>query len=82
MLRDIEDRYCCLGVLCVVEGTPWDELNKISRRYWIEGESGTLPAHIRKATEITAEEEGTLIGLNDNAGYSFAQIADWVEAHL
>jgi hypothetical protein len=61
--------YCCLGVLACVMGREWrgDELRT--------GELLDLPKSVRS-------EIGALITMNDSKGYSFAQIADYIDANL
>jgi len=84
---DGEMRYCCLGVACslairegIEEDWPdaayedWDQELPVSIRDWLglQNNSGYL------VDEIEGEEH--LIGLNDKANYTFAQIADVIES--
>jgi len=85
---DGKQSYCCLGVACVLairegreEGFPayetagdWDQELPDSIRKWLglSSRSGFL------LDEVEGQEH--LIGLNDHAGYTFAQIADVIES--
>lgn len=83
---DTEPRYCCLGVACSLairegieedwpdaEFADWDQELPDSIRDWLglQNNSGTL-------TEVIEGGEH-LIWLNDNANYTFDQIADVIE---
>lgn len=80
--------YCCLGVLAKVAAcekiidTP-----KLSdgEMYLPEGDSARndeLPAHIRREVGLTPKQHKRLIELNDDRGYSFREIADYIEAKI
>jgi hypothetical protein len=45
--------YCCLGVLCAITKTPFDETD------------GRLPLSLLQMTGITNQQQSALIGLND-----------------
>lgn len=78
--------YCCLGVACAVaisegveesfphETYDWDEELPESIRRWLglKDRSGQLAERV--------DDRAHLIGLNDDAGYTFAQIADVIES--
>jgi hypothetical protein len=75
--------YCCLGVLCEVAIKQGIKLKRDS-----SGTSGIviyddqisdLPTRIRKHVGLAPKDVGELIGLNDIAGKSFEQIADYIE---
>lgn len=90
-LRDAEDRYCCLGVLCdIVQGTKWkldgylncygaDNINSVADKdiFWVS----MIPPGIQYVSELTVAEAITLAEMNDN-GATFHQIADWIEVNL
>ena len=77
------NKYCCLGVLC--------EINKLEEKirndriyfnYKDNFSCGFLPLNFREEAGITDEEEQQLIKMNDDAGKSFKEIADWIEVNL
>lgn len=85
-LRTDQGSYCCLGVACVVAiadgvedrwpddgGFTWDEQLPRSVRDWLGLAS--------RAGDLVAEIEGRkhLIALNDDAEFTFAQIASVIE---
>jgi hypothetical protein len=86
-----DDNFCCLGVACVVCGVALaDHLGRHeeplkSQAYMPESVqekmkfytvSGSLRKNLRIAQDDTIYN---LAGMNDRAGWSFAQIADYVE---
>jgi len=74
-----EGRYCCLGVLCdVVDTSKW--WYGIYSTY--EGHSGALPPFVMGEAGLSGDVEHMLIQVNDEAKYSFNEIADWIETHL
>ena len=84
LLKD-GDSFCCLGVLCSVMGADWTSgdpvLVKDDEEFPLKdsmgdellGDSGVRLAGIK--------EQMLLAEMNDN-GKSFAEIADYIEAHL
>jgi hypothetical protein len=83
-IKEEEDTcYCCLGVLC-------DILAKEGIGNWkadifhhdAYASSGELPFSLYEKTEINMDDENTLINLNDDKGFSFPEIADWIAANL
>ena len=64
-----EGNYCCLGVLCVVEG--------------VEIPRDTMTSYLPKPldTVFPGRENLILSDMNDK-GQSFAEIADWIEINL
>lgn len=68
--------YCCLGVLCVVQGKQLDELQK---------ELGTLSLGATLPRTLSAglsdEEKVDLVEMNDS-GKPFPEIAKYIEEHL
>ncbi len=85
--------YCCMGVLCMItpgyvtEGQ-WFKLDGVSyaitpkqdtlRDLGFRSMIGTLPAPLEASCAAMSAVLGTL---NDKHGYTFEQIADWVELH-
>lgn len=89
-LRQTDNSYCCLGVLCnIVNPEGWHPRELLGDYYFIEGsennnlvpENVTLPDYLRGRLDISVIEEGNLIDLNDN-GSSFSEIADYIDANL
>lgn len=65
--------YCCLGVLCVVQG---------ATDLYAEFEGGVTRCYVgeRFSAGLARDEQNTLGGKNDG-GWSFSRIADYIEAH-
>lgn len=92
------DGYCCLGVLCdlyaKVKNKEWEQ-DKILG-YMMEGVDNILPDSVVEWAELDAddpivscivshlneEDEVTLSVLNDQACYTFDQIANVIEVQL
>lgn len=80
VLRSLDGRYCCLGVLCdLVDPHGWTT-SDFSYRH---RQRCNLPDEtIYKLVEYsTSSEFIALAAMNDN-GHSFAEIADYIEANL
>lgn len=80
-LRDEDDRFCCLGVLCdVVDPDGWDDFGPpdVSHR----GQTLTPGKPFSEDVGLGYFERDTLITMNDDLGYDFCQIADWIEENL
>lgn len=86
-LRDLDNRYCCLGVLCDVQGRKW------RRQYgdeWGIGNGAEFDsggeANNKLLNDIGGREIATkLIRMNDGQDKkprSFKQIANYIEKHL
>ena len=76
-LRPEEDRFCCLGVLCDLgESKAWSPSGV---GYYFKGVWGSLPTEVYDEVGLYPHEEADLVSANDN-GYSFAQIADYLES--
>lgn len=79
-------RYCCLGVLCELV-----DPNKFKRRdlgggrydYGVHGLSSdvTLPSNVQHEVGLSDEECNTLAEKNDG-GYTFQDIANYIEDNL
>ena len=89
-LRNKNDRYCCLGVLCEMAAEV-GVVNARPLRYgWDYGGSvGTLPPAVREWSGVRGDtgfikpKEGSaddLVMLNDDEGYTFKRIADVIES--
>ena len=65
------DKYCCLGVLCMVLKHP--EWIKLVRDNY---------ALLRDYSKLMRSETDSLAHMNDNPDSTFAQIADYIEAHI
>lgn len=95
MLHEQGSGFCCLGVLCDVHreqtgAGEWDDAG-----YYITNrtrESGLLPAAVidwagtaDSNPDVTVPDDelgkSCLTMLNDDKGYTFAQIADLIEQH-
>ena len=79
--------YCCLGVLCDLDGAEWTARNRVSDDYPVFGTSPQLdevlwpnPDRLQRLglDESLADKAGQM---NDN-GKSFAEIADWIETNV
>ena len=83
-LRD-DGAHCCLGVLCDVhDPTGWVEggaRDGFSYRYGTVTDPIGLPDPLREAIGMNSHYEGIVISMNDS-GSTFAEIADWIEAHI
>lgn len=82
-LRDKDNRFCCLGVLCdVMSPSSWDWA---ADAWWSYGHTATLPASLALKTDLgmtgDRDIQGQLMNMNDN-GKSFSEIADWIEANV
>ncbi len=92
-LRDENDRYCCMGVLCdVISPDKWKKLPN-DPFYRHDGDYYALPSVFSYTIMDMAKSKPfgavkakpvvwPLVDLNDNRGFSFAQIADWIERNL
>jgi hypothetical protein len=86
-LRTAEDQYCCLGVAYEVAGGEWHAEMRagfMSNYYLTEsGYFGWLPVEYAilfgLGSSLTQDQ---LIAFNDNAGASFAVIADYIEREV
>lgn len=97
-LRDCEDNFCCLGVLCEIAAEEHITARSQSHpndayRYGVEGSHRSLfflPFEVIRwsglgAVNPTVQYNGetkSLIDLNDGLALPFPQIADLIEAQL
>ena len=78
-LKSRNGAFCCLGVLCDIQGAKWD---------WSSGEYSTLGMTGRPPTKYRGGHTDfqELIYLNDgafaNKKHSFSEIADYIEKNL
>lgn len=84
-----QPEFCCLGVLAVTT-------NETSQTYWNENtlcipdvdryqswdEVAQLPLWLGDIYGLDDEAQNSLTEMNDSAGMSFAEIADWIELTL
>lgn len=79
-LRNNNDEYCCLGVLCdVVDTTRWESGYTC---YEYEECSGQLPSEMVKYLDISDVNQSSLINMNDIKKSTFEEIADWIEKNV
>ena len=82
-----EDTYCCLGVLCdLVDPNGWDCTNgadHVERSMTRHQGFDSMPStQVLIEADLDDHNAHTLAGLNDEQGWSFEQIADWIEEKL
>lgn len=81
-LRDLEDKYCCLGVLCdVIDPTKWNLVHSRidATRYSYYGMIGLPPEDFM---QLDLGDQDQLVLMNDRQCKTFTEIADWIETHL
>lgn len=78
-LRTLDDKFCCLGVLCEV-GRIVPKENDYN--YIYDGSSSSLSDKLSTEFGLNDILISTLINMNDSAKMKFQQIADWVENNL
>ena len=95
-LRNSNDEFCCLGVLCelaVEEGIIGPPTSrKLENTYYSfgnkeQGNFGTLPPEVVEWAGIDcvgtiAQKQTSLAWLNDGLEYTFERIADVIEEHF
>ena len=76
-LKNTDEKYCCLGVACLVGGLTPDE---IGGKCIISAMSlfDEIPKKLRSGNALS----GWLVEMNDIQGKSFLEIADWVETNV
>lgn len=92
-----KNKYCCLGVLCDVDGAEWRERSPASHVFIALGMGDAeLEGNYCNEIGISKEEQDLLMAMNDGTAnsreaakwgiesrrHTFAEIADWVEEHL
>ena len=74
-------RYCCLGVLLdVYEPDGWKDRNVHEPHDLASDEE--LSAAALEELRLPSRHHHDLISMNDDAGATFAEIADWIEANI
>lgn len=87
-LWDLDDRYCCLGVLVdLVEPEGWvTSSDELADAYYHSGSCVHPPLDLLDRVGLPSEESHKLASMNDGTdktpGKSFAEIADYIEANL
>lgn len=91
------DRYCCLGVLCDVDGAQWELAVRKDDLFYAPGYGiEQLEPDVRDDLGLTDDEHMALLSMNDGnisddeaarwgvekRPHTFAEIADWIEANL
>ena len=83
--NSIDNKYCCLGVLCEIHPEVKFMKKENSILYYYKNknisEYVTLPKDFREKIGMDELTVRHVAELND-AGYSFNEIADWIEKNL
>lgn len=78
-LRD-GDGYCCLGVKRDIDGASWERTE--SGAYCTEVDGTQFPSSITlERWGLSEADKWKVADLND-VGWTFAEIADWIEANV
>ena len=80
-LRD-GDTFCCLGVLCDIGTKKAWASNGAYCGLAGDKRTGFLPHTISNLAGLSDYTQNVLSSLNDCAGSSFNEIADWIEKNL
>jgi len=77
------DRYCCLGVLCELDGAKWTKPDSYRNGVYRSDHGEVHCPDDRRLVDLGLDREiaGRAAGRNDS-GKSFSEIADWLEANL
>jgi hypothetical protein len=80
VLRSTNETYCCLGVLCEIH----PEVVRDGQAYVYKSarERTLLPNALMEDVGLSCNEMSELARKNDFYGYSFDQIADYIETNL
>ena len=79
-LRDANNAFCCLGVLCdLVAPAEW--LPFVSGGYQLRGFARYLPTSVGEQAGLPDALTMEPMMMNDN-GKSFVEIAAWIEANI
>jgi hypothetical protein len=82
-LRTVDNAYCCLGVLCDIVGVEWTFGARGAYGHYGDTQKVAHPdKRVYEACGLDDSHEGTLVEMNDDAGKTFAEIADWIEVNL
>lgn len=78
--------YCCLGVLREVAGFGWMQADEDGDREAVDAlgirDFGGLTQLELAETKLRIDQMQKLATMNDGEGKTFAQIADYIDAHL
>jgi hypothetical protein len=86
-LRNTNNEFCCLGVLCEVNELSFDEnSNEYNFPGGLHGPA-TIPPHVVRLWGITGTSStyfttDILMRMNDSREHSFKEIADWIEKNI
>lgn len=86
-LRSLDNKFCCLGVLCdIIDNKKWETFEKANSAkqtypYTYNGYTGILNYKMVTELKIKDSEQVFLTNMNDT-GKSFAEIADYIEENL
>ena len=76
------ESFCCLGVLCDLHaketGVDWEYDPRRNAQKYL-GNTGVPPVKVHSWAGIRHKANEVLTNLNDARGYTFEQIADWIE---
>lgn len=75
------DGFCCLGVLCDVMGSTWDEHGTAESPDGRFRSAYLLAHELKDAIGLSDFRQSILFEMND-CGKSFPEIADYIEANL
>lgn len=76
---------CCLGVLCEVMELPYVIVGDGIAEFTFPGtmrDTGSLPYSFMEMIEIDLVDVDRLVGMNDKYGFTFKEIADWIELNI
>ncbi len=78
----IGNKFCCLGVLCDISGqAKWRKPHDDGTMFAYIDQMASLPEEVLNWSGFLAGRQNRLMDLND-AGVSFAKIADYIERNL
>lgn len=85
-LRDPDNKYCCLGVLCDLHNRETNgkwcwEKDTVSPFYKYLGKMAMLPNIVRTWSGVMVENHRKLSDMNDS-GVSFKGIAEYIDKNL
>ena len=85
-LKNFDDEYCCLGVLCdIIDSSKW-ETTKEKNPAWTSSNGEKLRTSFNnkdlEKIGLTEKEQDMLISLNDDNEFSFSLIADYIEENI
>ena len=84
-LRDKQNKFCCLGVLCDITSPEGWKLPKGRKLYYMYNSSGYIRDEHGKFLFLSEGEQNQLTAMNDGLigkPKTFLEIADWIEANL